>query len=54
MKEKIKIKKKKTLAFICQIIAGLKKKDEEASTMTIKFEATGFDVNMPPPAEGDE
>ena len=34
--------------------AGLKKKDEEANTMTIKFEATGFEVNMPPAAEGDE
>lgn len=33
--------------------AGLKHKDENANTMTIKFEAAGFDVGMPPASEGD-
>lgn len=34
--------------------AGLKKKDDEANTLVIKFESGGFDVGMPPPAEGEE
>lgn len=34
--------------------AGLKKKDEEANTMVIRFEAAGFEVGMPPPAEENE
>lgn len=34
--------------------AGLKKKDDETSTLVIKFEAAGFDVGMPPAAEENE
>ena len=44
-------------SFYCDTIRRteeLKKKDEEANTMTIKFEAAGFDVNMPPPADEDK
>lgn len=33
--------------------AGLKKKDEDANTMTIRFAAEGFSVGMPPASDGD-
>ena len=34
--------------------AGLKKKDDEANTMTIRFESAGFSVGMPPASEEQE
>lgn len=34
--------------------AGLKRRDEESNTMTIKFESTGFTVGMPPASEEQE
>ena len=34
--------------------AGLKKKDEEANKLEIKFVTDGFKVNTPPPAEDED
>ena len=33
--------------------AGLKKKDNDANTMVIKFESNGFEVGMPPASEAE-
>ena len=33
--------------------AGLKHKDEESNSVTIRFESNGFNVNMPPQTEGE-
>jgi hypothetical protein len=34
--------------------AGLKKKDEDANQLVIKFETSGFEVGMPPASEASE